>query len=540
MAFLSLLFVRILASSYGHLSARGHHPLTLRAAAARASAHSTSALPSYTIHNFTQQLDHFNFETFGTRTSTSTFTQRYLRAADGATTAPTTTTTAQLAPAPIFLFTGAEGGNVENVYQAYGSVILGARALNPRAELIFVEGRFWGDSRPFAAKNDTPGWLPTNSESWVRTGDRVGLLAIEQMLADYAAIISHLRKSIPSCASTCKVVTFGGSLAGSLAAWMRMRYPALVDAAIASSACLHGFAEAINPPVDANAWRARVTTNWKSVGVAVGVPKCPSLIRRGFAALPALTPAEVATIFSTCEEVGNPLLSYSTVQDIVWQRLEGFGEFIYPASRSAKETIGPACQRMKAGTSMRGEGDAAIFAALLADKTAGGACLNLTLHVEQTQAPDVISWLYLACTEVVHPIGANNITDFFPPTPWSMEGLIEECNRDESWNVIPNPTKVVASYGLFPDSKRFVALPGGASRIVFTWGSADPWATMALPSVPINDTGGLTWLNKEAIALVIPGGSHCADVGTPAADDTPAMESARKTTMAQIGKWITL
>merc|ERR1719440_626149 len=50
--------------------------------------------------------------------------------------------------------------------------------------------------------------------------------------------------------------------------------------------------------------------------------------------------------------------------------------------------------------------------------------------------PDDLGWLYLACTEVIHPIGANNKTDMFPPYNWTVSNLRSSCKR--TWNVTPD------------------------------------------------------------------------------------------------------
>lgn len=59
-------------------------------------------------------------------------------------------------------------------------------------------------------------------------------LSSEQALADLAEFIINIRVkyNIPS---TTKWVAFGGSYPGSLAAWLRMKYPHLVFAAVSSS-----------------------------------------------------------------------------------------------------------------------------------------------------------------------------------------------------------------------------------------------------------------------------------------------------------------
>lgn len=62
-------------------------------------------------------------------------------------------------------------------------------------------------------------------------------LSSEQALADLAEFIVNIQTKykIPS---TAKWVSIGGSYAGSLSAWLRMKYPHIVHAAISTSSPL--------------------------------------------------------------------------------------------------------------------------------------------------------------------------------------------------------------------------------------------------------------------------------------------------------------
>ena len=75
--------------------------------------------PEYTIHTFNQTLDHFNFES----AATGTFPQRYL-VHNSSWSGP---------GSPIFVFTGAEGGDITSLYGfAYGiDCVHCAKACNP-------------------------------------------------------------------------------------------------------------------------------------------------------------------------------------------------------------------------------------------------------------------------------------------------------------------------------------------------------------------------------------------------------------------------
>lgn len=59
-------------------------------------------------------------------------------------------------------------------------------------------------------------------------------LSSEQALADLAEFITNIRKKL-EIPPNAKWVAFGGSYPGSLAAWLRMKYPHLVHAAVSSS-----------------------------------------------------------------------------------------------------------------------------------------------------------------------------------------------------------------------------------------------------------------------------------------------------------------
>jgi len=65
--------------------------------------------------------------------------------------------------------------------------------------------------------------------------DNLVYLSSEQALADVAKFIINVHKEFKE---TSKVITFGGSYAGSLSAWMRLKYPEIVYAAVSSSAPL--------------------------------------------------------------------------------------------------------------------------------------------------------------------------------------------------------------------------------------------------------------------------------------------------------------
>lgn len=106
-----------------------------------------------------------------------------------------------------------------------------------RALVVFAEHRYYGVSMPYG------------NRSFDDIG-RVGYLTSQQALADYVDLITYLRHNgsysdrdlyragdiydtgvdgTPAPSSANPVIAFGGSYGGMLAAWFRIKYPAIVE-----------------------------------------------------------------------------------------------------------------------------------------------------------------------------------------------------------------------------------------------------------------------------------------------------------------------
>eukprot|EP01043_Picozoa_sp_COSAG02_P026351 COSAG02_NODE_1516_length_12182_cov_14.478689_12_plen_561_part_00 len=508
------------------------HSAYLRASHQRSAA---AALPKPTVYNFSQTTDHTNFESLDP--PYDTFTQRYLLINEANYSKHEDRSTL-----PIFVFTGAEGGNVEETAWAYTFIINLACKMN--ALTVLLEHRFFGLSVPFGG-NATEALQPRP--------DRVGLLSVEQAMSDYAALITHVRDRHGSW--NAPVITFGGSLAGTLAAFMRLRYPQLVDMAVASSAPVRGYPGLMDP----FAWHKQVTDNFEDLA-----PGCPMLVRRAFASMMSPWPGGALGIqrdFNTCENASSPLVNEGTIQGIAWQKVEGWGEFVYPLAKSKRSTIGPACHRMAQAVAAaaavavdaphttattaavaKQDGHASpkkgvsVMAALI--NTPNTSCLNLTAFKAEGNSPGSHAWGYLACTEIVHPIGANNVTDMFPPFNWSVASTKEQCDGafgPPDWAVTLRPNWIPDSFGT-THLERFARLPSSTSKIIFTYGLRDPWHVGGLLSI-----GGLRapfHLNNETEVVLIEDGSHCADMAPASADDSATMLAARARVKHTLDRWL--
>ncbi|XP_056168952.1 uncharacterized protein LOC130138578 [Syzygium oleosum] len=181
---------------------------------------------------FNQTLDHFNYRP----ESYTTFKQRYLINSNywgGAN-----------SNAPIFVYLGAESP-IDGAPVVIG--FLTDNAAQFKALLVYIEHRYYGESIPLGmsfqeALNDTN----------IR-----GYFSSAQALADYAAIIMHVKQKLK--ARDSPVIVVGGSYGGKLASWFRLKYQRVTLGALAASAPILYFDD-ITPQ---DAYHSVVTKDFK-------------------------------------------------------------------------------------------------------------------------------------------------------------------------------------------------------------------------------------------------------------------------------------
>eukprot|EP00729_Bicosta_minor_P008230 gene8230-1982_t len=100
---------------------------------------------------------------------------------------------------------------------------------SPVEEYVNNKHRYFGESFPRG-----PTGAPLTGVK-----DCLGFASSAQALADYATLIQHIKLKNKG-AATSPVVAFGGSYGGMLASWFRIKYPNIVDGAIAASAPIWG------------------------------------------------------------------------------------------------------------------------------------------------------------------------------------------------------------------------------------------------------------------------------------------------------------
>jgi len=444
----------------------------------------------YTTNWFNQTLDHFTF------TTQTKFRQKYL----------INDTFWDRNGGPIFFYTGNEG-DIEAFTENSG--FMWDIAPEFGALLVFAEHRYYGESLPFGAESRSKDPL------------KVGYLSSSQALADYVDLITHLRQTMEG-ASESPVVAFGGSYGGMLAAWIRTKYPHIVQGAIAASAPIAQFTS----PCDAF---GRIVTS--DFSAAADNSSCSDAIRASWTALDRLSLLPNSTGFSwlntnfqlcpsshmaTAANISS-LKSYLTD---LWTNL-AMMDYPYATSFLAPLPANPVvavCEHLSKPYTNDTELLQLVFKAVSVyfNYTGDAKCLNLM--EEDGIGADM--WSYQACTEMVMPFCYDGTNDMFEAAPWDLAAYTKEC--EEAWGPagVPQPDLANSLYG-----GRNLA---SASNIVFSNGLLDPWSS---GGVLKSSEGGV-------VAIIIPEGAHHLDLRGSNEADPVSVIQARKLERAYIDKWI--
>lgn len=440
--------------------------------------------PSYTTQYIEQYIDHFNYK------YNTTYYERYL-----------ISEVYWEHGEVLFLYTGNEGP-IEAFYD--NSLFVFELASSFSALVVFAEHRYYGKSLPFGSK-DT--FKPEN----------MGYLTAEQALADFAVLTEKLKSDY----KIKKVIAFGGSYGGMLSAWMRFKYPNVIDGALAASAPIYIVA-GLSSPTD---FFSKVTMDFENID-----KKCPDIVRQAFSNIQDLSKqgesglAQLTKSLKLCKPMTNDKVHHL----IGWVRnsftMLAMLDYPYPASFLAKLPANPvnvSCQiLLEATDKLRGLADAA---GLLYNGTKGTlSCYDIDKEFIECADPtgcglglDSLSWDYQACTEMTLKCTTNNISDMFPPSEYNID---EYCLK--KWGVTKRTEWMRTQY--------WGEAIETASNIIFSNGDLDPWSTGGV----LHDIG------DNLIAILIKGGAHHLDLRGTTSDDPPSVTEAREKEKKIIEKWI--
>jgi len=445
----------------------------------------------YDVKWFNQTLDHFTF------TTNMKFRQKYL----------VNDTYWNSNGGPIFFYTGNEG-NIESFAENTG--FMWDIAPEFGAMLVFAEHRYYGESLPF----------PKDGKS--KDPSKVGYLSSSQALADYVDLITFIRNTVEG-AKDSPVIAFGGSYGGMLSAWIRTKYPHIVQGAIAGSAPVAQFT---TTPCDAF---GRIVTSDFSAAAVNG--SCSTSIRNSWSALDRVASNStgiewINTNFKLCPSSkltssDNVTIIKSYLSDL-WTNL-AMMDYPYPTSFLAPLPANPvnvACKPLS--EIYDGDEDLLLHvyeaASVYFNFTGSATCLNLS--DEDDIGADM--WTYQACTEMVMPFCYDGSNDMFEKSAWDLAAYTAECKKMWGESAIPQPYLADSLYG----GRNLES----ATNIVFSNGLLDPWSS----------GGVLKSSDKKGgyVAIIIPEGAHHLDLRGSDPADPVSVKDARKKERSYIDMWI--
>ncbi|XP_066209631.1 thymus-specific serine protease [Saccopteryx leptura] len=411
---------------------------------------------------------------------------------------------------PVFLHLGGEGS------LGPGSVMKGhPAALAPalRALVIGLEHRFYGLSIP-------AGGL---------TMAQLRFLSSRHALADVVSARLALSRLL-NVSSSSPWVCFGGSYAGSLAAWARLKFPHLLFAAVASSA-------PVRAVLDFSSYNEVVSRSLTSAAIG-GSPECRAAASSAFAEVEqrlragGAVRAALRAELGACASLGRAENRVELLEAL--QALVG-GAVQYDGQAGAPLSVRQLCGLLLEGRSNGSRPDpyhGLRRAAQVVMHSLGQKCLSFSraetlaqLRVTEPQVSGVgdRQWLYQTCTEFGFYVTCEDPTCPFSQLP-ALPSQLELCEQ-----VFGLSTSSIAQ-AVAQTNSYYGGQTPGATHVLFVNGDTDPWHVLSVTQA----------LGPSVSALLIPGASHCFDMAPERPSDSPSLHLGRQSIFQQLQTWLKL
>ncbi|XP_032526594.2 putative serine protease K12H4.7 [Danaus plexippus] len=410
-------------------------------------------------------------------------------------------------PGPVFLMIGGEG-TADPRWMVKGTWI--DYAIHFKALCILLEHRYYGQSRPtmdLSVKN-------------------LQYLSSYQALADLAYFINAMNNKY-KFNKDVKWVVFGGSYPGSLAAWMRLKYPHLVHAAVSSSGPLVAkvnFMEYFQVVV--NALREKT-----------GGEECVGQVKLAHKQIQEIIKTDPATIereFRVCEPFSKASQNdmknfYNSIADDFADLVQYNEDNRISGDKMYKNlTINSVCDMLTEPGGKPAFKKLAAYNSIVLNKS-NQTCLDYGYDNMIKELRNISwgseggrQWMYQTCTEFGFYQTSSSEIEVFGD--FSLEFFIQQCKdvfgskfNDAFINDAAKWTN--SDYG---------GLNIPAKRVVYVHGSIDPWHALGMTTTEEND----------APAIFIRGTAHCANMYPASKNDNPGLVSARMEVRSYLESWL--
>lgn len=369
------------------------------------------------------------------------------------------------------------------------------------AMLYYTEHRYYGKSRPT---------VDTSEEN-------LQYLNIDQALADVAYFIEAKKKELG--VKDAVVIVFGGSYAGNMAAWSRLKYPHLIQGALASSAPVYAKA-------DFYEYYEVVTRSLQRYS-----EECVKDVKSAFESVEELLitnggPEKLKKYFNLCNVTNIKLAGdVGLLMNTLAEQFAGTVQ--YNRVENGKTRIAALCDNMTAsylGSPLQ------RLAHVMSDPK--GRCIDTNYERFVSNLKNVSwdvkgmtrEWFYQTCTEYGYYQTTNSKESIFG-TLFPLEFFEKLCmdlygdyyNSDYLKSRVKRTNLIYG--GLKPD----------LTNVIFTNGDLDPWHALSV----LND------LNESTKSILIKDSSHCRDLYNDLPTDPPDLIRTRKILKEIISNWIT-
>ncbi|CAI5447334.1 unnamed protein product [Caenorhabditis angaria] len=384
------------------------------------------------------------------------------------------------------------------------------------AAVVFVEHRYYGNSKPFGNQSFS-------------SVENLGYLSSSQALADYAFVVQHLKngKTIPGADENTAVIAIGGSYGGMLSAWLRMKYPHIIDGAISSSAPLLFFNSkqtdhsqiTTRTFVDAGCNRKAIETGWEVLDKLAKTKAGRGKLNKIF----KLDPKK--SLISKKEDVKN-------LKEYVKEAMTRLSYVNYPYPTHFLEKVPgwpvkKVCEKIRKIETSDEKTAEQLYNIVNLYYNYTGDKKFLCANTENCGDGYSIGWPFHRCTEMIILLCSKGPpNDFFwNNCPDSYEKRTLWCkSKFESLGYetrMMRPNNIVDLFGS-PDSST-------TSNIVFTNGDLDPWAAYGFTEEK---------LNGSIKSIIFKNGAHHYDLRGTHELDTKEVKQVRIFEKNEIRKWI--
>ncbi|XP_025192142.1 putative serine protease K12H4.7 [Melanaphis sacchari] len=414
---------------------------------------------------------------------------------------------------PVFLLIGGED-KISQDWMNGGAWIEYAQKCN--ALCFQLEHRYYGKSHPTGNLNTT----------------NLLFLNIEQALADLATFISTITNENEKLLLNAKWVVFGGSYAGSLAAWARMKYPHLIYAAVSSSG-------ALSAKIDYKEYYMTAQNALSDYNL-----KCASRIREATGMindyLKTIEGAKyIEKKFKTCTHIDinnkkdiTQLFDNLAIPIALIIQFNKDNRYYENVDRSSISIV-TLCNMML-DKSLGNELERYADLHRLLRSVNNKECIvnkyqsivnafKETSWKKQFVKSGDRQWLYQTCTELGHFVTSNEDDHLFGKTI-QLNYFIDRCSdvfgNSYDFNAL---NKAIKNSNLM-----FKNLKTKTSRVIYLHGSIDPWNKLGLTQPQSNNS----------VSIFIEGVSHCADLYPSTPSDPPQLTNARREVLYYLKKWM--